>query len=177
MDINEHGQVVGHADTIEGFTRAIIWDEVNGMRSLGTIEGQSTIGRAINDQGFVVGFETGAGGFLWNPTDGMRRLPIAGRDINNLGEIVGDGLDGPAIWDQTNGSRSLVDLIPQDSGWDLEFAFSINDLGEIAGYGIVGGQVRGFLLTPIPEPTTAILIASSLALLSFWTLRRLNRRS
>jgi hypothetical protein len=52
------------------------------------------------------------------------------------------------------------------AGWILQSAQSINDLGQIAGYGMFdpdgpGGAVaveRGFLLTPIPEPSTIVLV-------------------
>jgi probable HAF family extracellular repeat protein len=176
MDINEHGQVVGHADTIEGFTRAIIWDEVNGMQQIGTSSGESRA-LAINDVGQVIVNELGAGTFVWDRVAGLQPIPIGALDLNNQGQVLGGVVGNPAIWDSTNGVQLLSDLIQPNSGWQLEIAFALNDAGEISGYGILGGQVRGFLLTPVPEPTTAILIASSIVLVSFWRLRRLNRRS
>jgi hypothetical protein len=44
--------------------------------------------------------------------------------------------------------RNLNALIPADSGWYLVFAGGINERGQIAGTGILNGEVRGFLLTP-----------------------------
>jgi hypothetical protein len=49
----------------------------------------------------------------------------------------------------TNGKpQDLNRLIPKGSGWVLEAATSINDVGEIVGYGTLHGQEHGFLLTP-----------------------------
>ncbi len=50
------------------------------------------------------------------------------------------------------GLQSLQELIPVNSGWDLEASTSINDRGQIVGYGIFNGDNRAFLLMPIPEP-------------------------
>jgi hypothetical protein len=42
----------------------------------------------------------------------------------------------------------LNDLIPPSSGWVLEYAYDVNDFGQIVGAGSLDGQPRGFLLTP-----------------------------
>ena len=45
----------------------------------------------------------------------------------------------------------LVDLtasIPADSGWELAWAFDINNDGQIVGYGSVNHKFRAFVLTP-----------------------------
>ncbi len=44
----------------------------------------------------------------------------------------------------------LNSLIPAGSGWVLTRATAINDAGHIVGSGVIGGQVRAFLLTPDP---------------------------
>jgi hypothetical protein len=69
-----------------------------------------------------------------------------------------------AIWDQTNGVRRLIDLIPANSAWEFEIAYSINDFGDIAGYGQLNGETRGFLLRRIPEPHTTMLLIASVIL-------------
>jgi len=54
----------------------------------------------------------------------------------------------------------LNNLISPDSGWTLKDATAINDNGQIVGYGDDGsGQARAFLLTPVPEPATLLLLA------------------
>jgi hypothetical protein len=42
----------------------------------------------------------------------------------------------------------LNTLIPADSGWYLEGAASINDAGEIVGYGTINGNSHAFLAIP-----------------------------
>jgi hypothetical protein len=42
------------------------------------------------------------------------------------------------------------DLIDPLSGWELLDADDINDAGQIAGQGLIGGEYHAFLLTPIP---------------------------
>ena len=56
--------------------------------------------------------------------------------------------------------QDLNDLIPA-SGWTLEMATAINDVGQIVGYGVSpSGQMNAFsfLLTPAPEPSTLVLL-------------------
>lgn len=170
-DINSSGQVVGYSEIAGGFERAYIWDEANGMQELPTIAGGGTRATAINDIGLVVGGEFGLGGFLWDAVNGIRTIPIGGYDINNLGQVVGGPTGEPAIWDQTNGVQQLGDLIPNNLGWQLEFAFAINDSGEIAGYGLFSGEVRGFLMTPVPEPSSLILAGVFFPLLGRFVMR------
>lgn len=89
--------------------------------------------------------------------------------LNNFGQVVGvaegptDASGGAFLW--TAGQmEALNTLIDPASGWDLQRAEDINDHGDIVGYGLKDGQTRAFLLTLVPEPTTAtlLLIASIL---------------
>jgi probable HAF family extracellular repeat protein len=93
-------------------------------------------------------------------------------DVNSLGEVVGyaaiegvscaflvvpqdvDG-DGDLEWysdTDGNGVNYLMvllnDLIDPDSGWDLRYAYAINDTGQIVGRGYLNGQWRGYRFTP-----------------------------
>ena len=53
----------------------------------------------------------------------------------------------------------LNTLIPSNSGWTLDGATGINDLGQICGTGVnPSGQTDAFLLTPTPEPSTLALL-------------------
>ncbi len=53
----------------------------------------------------------------------------------------------------------LNTLIGPASGWILNSANAINDLGQITGTGTFDGVNRAFLLTPVPEPGSLLLIA------------------
>jgi len=55
--------------------------------------------------------------------------------------------------------QDLNNLIPANVGWVLQEATGINDLGQVSGYGTIGGQTHGFLLTPAPEPASVALLA------------------
>jgi hypothetical protein len=60
-------------------------------------------------------------------------------------------------------------------GWTLEDATGINASGQICGYGInPGGQQDAFLLSPTPEPSTLVLLATAAAGLAGYGLRRRN---
>lgn len=87
--------------------------------------------------------------------------------INNAGQVVGyvggvlnhSSLQGAALFE--GGEVVLLEslLDPEVAGrWDLQFATDINDAGQIVGSGVFDGQVRAFLLTPVPEPGTALLM-------------------
>jgi probable HAF family extracellular repeat protein len=158
-DINALGQVVGRSENESGRTRAFVWDEIQGMRELPTL-GQSSQASSINDQGEVLGFDFGIGPVIWDLRTGARREAEAGLHLNNRGQILG----GSSIWDETHGRQMLSDLIRPDSGWELRIATAINEFGQIIGAGTFRGERRGFLMTPVPEPSSlSLLVLSFLA--------------
>ena len=96
----------------------------------------------------------------------------------NSGRVVGyypndPYVDHAFVWlpDTPNGVQgSVIDInqllnMPDQSHWTLTRATGINDLGQIVGNALFdadgpGGNPavpRAFLLTPVPEPTTAFL--------------------
>ena len=111
--INNRGEIVGFSDLAdEVTTHAFLWTRENHMRDLGTLPGDVfSSASGINEKGQVVGGSCDAGGncrdFLWD--DGVMRdlntlaCPgtslylmgngIAGPDINDRGEITGQGYD------------------------------------------------------------------------------------
>jgi probable HAF family extracellular repeat protein len=182
LGINEKGQSVGVSGLCSDTNfplyinpgasepHGVLWDKDGTPFDLGTLGSATfTVPAAINDQGEVVGASKIADGtvhpFYWTRERGMQDLgepegalatgiPCC-HTINNRGEIVGFSLggNGPHAYLWKHGQ--MIDLntaIPADSGWTLMFSESINDRGQIAGWGVnPGGDVHGFLLTPMEE--------------------------
>jgi probable HAF family extracellular repeat protein len=77
----------------------------------------------------------------------------AGCYINDSNQIVGfsstaTSASDATIWTQKGGMQDLNNLIPPNSGWVLVLANSINNAGQITGYGTINGEDHAFLLTP-----------------------------
>jgi probable HAF family extracellular repeat protein len=90
-------------------------------------------GGSLTDLGTLPGdFASGAGG------------------INNAGQIVGfsGGNAGQSACLWQGGQPIDLNARISDSAWQLAAANSINDAGQIAGFGLFNGELHGFLLTP-----------------------------
>jgi probable HAF family extracellular repeat protein len=170
--INRFGQVVGTSSTNGGKNRyAFLWSKTTGMKSLGALPGGSSLtggsaGSAMNDLGQVAGGSDCGSlchhAVLWSKTKAsiLDLGLLAGESysdaygINNAGQVVGKayspGLNDerPFVWSPSTGMLDLNNLIPANSGWVLQFAFAINDKGQIVGGGTLNGQYEAFLLTP-----------------------------
>lgn len=176
-DINSSGQIAGYSWRGDQSEHAFLWDPISGMHDLGRPGRTGSRAWALNDVAEIVGngmiTEDVGGAVLWNGQD--RRALFSSSvpfstpsDINRHGEVVGyasgSGYAFAAIWDELNGAQDLATLVQHNSGWKLEGATGINDRGEIIGYGLYDDRVRGFLLTPIPEPTSfAIAVIAAAA--------------
>jgi probable HAF family extracellular repeat protein len=153
-------------------THAFLWDN-GAIVDLGAPGGFSSGARGINDKTHIVGAYSVSGGgfvgFLWE--DGvMSDLPMltgydfsVPNDINVHGQIVGFGRlstrDRAVIW--IDGQIwNLNHLVLGESKWVLETAAQINDQGQIVSQGInPAGASHAYLLTPVPEPATILLVA------------------
>lgn len=96
-------------------------------------------------------------------------------DINILGQVVGlatvNGENRAFLY--TNGTMiDLNTLIDPASGWVLNSANAINDFGQIAGTGTFNGQQRAFLLTPVPEPSSVVMLLVGGGVVSAYRKRR-----
>jgi probable HAF family extracellular repeat protein len=170
--INNLGGAAGYVGVGSNF-HAFLYDGT--MHELGTLGGASSLGNAINDAGTVVGWSNISGAnsnvehaFLYDGA--MHGLGTLGEpasvasDINEHGAVVGtsatiDGLISKAfLYTGGTGMFDLNTFIDASSGWALTSAASINDLGQIVGIGTIGGQARAFLLTPVPEPDSILLV-------------------
>jgi probable HAF family extracellular repeat protein len=166
LGINVFGQVVGWSTPTGGAGHAFLWKDAGGMRDLGALDGapeSQAVG--INAGGQVAGWSSKAthtgNAFLWREGGGMRDLgsseaafDVRATGINAFGQIVGTafGLEhgmSAFVWTQSTGTRLLNDLIAANSGWTLNVASTINNMGQIAGYGMMVDQTHAFLLTPI----------------------------
>ena len=122
--INKHGEIVGGSQSSDGNPHAFLWTKSTGMQDLGAL-----------------------------PGDFLSTAPCC-RTINNRRQIVGFSIPGPLgsgrafLW-QNGVMTDLNTLIPAGSPWYLEQALSINDAGEIVGYGTVNGETHAFLARPL----------------------------
>ena len=122
------------------------------MQDLGTLGGSSSLAYGINSSGDIVGSSY-----------------IPESENTHAFLWMGDGL------------LDLNSLVPNDSGWELNEAYAINDNGQIVGMGTRLGQTRAFRLDPqlielaagalsnvaaVPEPGTLTLLAAGAALLA-----------
>jgi probable HAF family extracellular repeat protein len=166
--INNNGQIAGYSYTAIQATDAVLWNG-SAMLDLGRMGFYSSQATDINDAGLVVGgLSRTVGGdsdaFVYSNgimTD-IGNLP-GGRDsyalgVNNSGQVVGVAVnshanatcfiyDGTTMWD-------LDTLLP--SGFYIDSVAGINDKGQI----ITGnnGSTKARLLTPVPEPSTIVLL-------------------
>ena len=181
MGINDLGQAVGSSGTcstqglppanVNGL-HAVLWEKDGTPTYLGTLGDEnntmSNMLPASMTCGDVVGTSQFTDGtvhsFLWTREAGMQDIgtlqgafaTIAGccRTVNNRGEVVGFSIDANGItaflW-KDGKIKDLNTLIPADSPLHLLGAYSINDIGEIAGQGCVMPactELHGFRATP-----------------------------
>jgi probable HAF family extracellular repeat protein len=121
--INTAGVVVGQSDggATGGSWHAVLWSAANKIQDLGVLPGGTySVAFGINDSGVVVGY----GNIFTNAPHAM-------------------------VWTAAEGMKDLNFLIPANSGWVLINANAINNVGQITGYGSIGGHNRAFLLTPV----------------------------
>jgi probable HAF family extracellular repeat protein len=158
---------------------AVMWDSHGVVHDLGNLGGSANpnvlgignVAFAINDRSQVTGISVLPDGinthaFLWTSVTGMQDLGTlpgdnmsAGLGMNNLGDVAGASIAGPdplagvpkaVIWH--NGHiTDLNTVVPADTSLFLLTAFQINDVGQVAGFGVDlnTSEVHGFLATPV----------------------------
>lgn len=184
--INNAGHVVGNSDILESIMKtqhhAFLYDGVT-MHDLGTLGGKKSFAHDINDNGIVVGDSDtisndlfGRHAFLYDGSE-MHNLGTLGGSsssasgINIKGEVVGTSAIPDSqtkhafLYNSTEGMLDLNGLISPRSGWELINAVAINSSGQIVGTGKFEGGSRSFILTPVPEPTTLLLLGSGVLIL------------
>jgi len=186
--ISPDGKVAGTYTTTTNANHLFVY--VNGaVTDLGPAGGANTSVdvKAINNAGQIAGNNFVAAGtqaFLYSsgavtPLGTLGGATSEALGLNALGDVVGNsatssGGSDPFLY--ADGKMTdLNSVLPANSGWNLQTATAINDLGEIVGQGTFDGQKSGYLLdlgSPIPEPASWSLLAVGIGI--FW-LRR-NKR-
>jgi probable HAF family extracellular repeat protein len=175
--INDNGEAVGTSGLCSNTSlppvnssgpHAVLWEKDGSATDLGSLGGAApNVATSINNRGEVVGASQFTDGtihpFLWTRTTGMQDLGLPAGDfvslapccntINDRGQVVGFSFPGPlgsgrAILWQNKLPIDLNTLISKDSPWYLLDALSINDGGQIVGYGTINGNVHAFIATP-----------------------------
>jgi probable HAF family extracellular repeat protein len=127
--INNAGQIVGSENSI-----ACIFDSTGGgaNTSLGTLGGSDSLAIANNSSGKIVGYSQ-----------------------DDSGSTVACLFDSTGKGNNTN----LNDLIDSSLGWNLKYAYDINDDGWIVGLGTHDGVETAYLLKVVPEPATIAILS------------------
>jgi len=180
--INNSGQIVGQARG-DAYDRACLFDSTGGGNNidLGTIPGgyNTSWATGINDNSQVIGcvrhnFDPKLAACLFDSSGSGNNIALQGLggnwdaalSINNKGQIAGQSDDTSnvsraVLWDSD--SITCIDLntlVESDSGWFLQAANDINNNGWIVGFGDnPDGDSHAFLLTPVPEPASILMLA------------------
>jgi len=164
-----------------------------GMIDLGSLNRNGIrLATAINDSGQVVGYSTSSirpftidrQAFITGANGvGMTGLgTLGGRtseayDINNSGQVVGASaiMQGHSTYHafvtapNGIGMTDLNSLLSLPDGAYFDIALGINDAGQIIA---TASNLRGYLLTPVPEPETYAMMLAGLGLLGFAARRK-----
>ncbi len=177
-DINNSGQIVGFGDLAESNSHYAFLYDGGTMNDLDFLGGVESMAIGITDSGQIVGNYHLEGNsehhaFIYDGTTMTDLSTLGGyysyaQGFNESGQVVGRS-DTTIVDDDTdtfraflsNGTEDMLDLndlIAPGSGWVLENALDINSSGQIVGRGDIDGETHAFLMTPIPEPATMLLL-------------------
>lgn len=188
--INNAGRIVGQAldPTNAAVTKGFYLDpgaatatDIGALTGLGH---NSAIAFGVSSNGKITGtssLNSGSGAlpFIYDTANGMVEVPLPvgsttgqGRGVNAQGWVVGNSSAATSVPFLNDGIQTyrLQDLLVDGTGWDLvggtsNAAFGISDTGVITGRGLLNGVVTGYVMIPVPEPTTGLLLLGALPVL------------
>jgi uncharacterized membrane protein len=173
--INNSGQFIvnaGHSSGDDFTLSTRLYNNSTSFTEIPLIAGELSnngmMSFAINNLGHVSGSgpvtDIGQSVFLYDGTNTISIGSGSGVGMNDLDQIVGINADGAFLYDGST-LNNLSNLIDPSSGWVLQNAKDINNLGQIIGTGLLNGEFHGFLLTPtaVPVPGAVWLFGSALA--------------
>ena len=169
--INNKGEAVGASGLCSNTSvppnpsapHAVLWDSDGTPHDLGSFVGAMVnVANDINNRGDVAG-DSQSHAFLWTKETGKLRdlgslagavatVPPCCNTLNDRREIVGFSIDASrnftAFYWKDGSIVDLNRLIPKDSPWYLQAAYSLNNAGEITGAGTIHGETHAFLAIP-----------------------------
>ena len=132
LAINDHDTIVGYQNPNSGSPHPAIFNGDGTWQDLGTLGLGEGWAEDVNENGVIVG-------------------RVFGEDQNQ------NFVQRAFVWE--NGQQhELLSLLNNNTpgvggGWtELFSASGLNDNGVIVGSGLLNGEIRGFMLTPTPEP-------------------------
>ena len=154
-DINDRGQVTGSSDTSAGDTHAFVWTAATGMRDIGTLGGNYSVGRSINESGQIAG-ESGDVGpmglrtrlaFRFTEDAGMISLGTlsggtksAGYGINDSGQVVGESDTGHVVNIRHFKGRWFGEVGEEPHAFLWTEGVGMRDLGSLGGCDVLGTE-------------------------------------
>lgn len=153
-DINDAGTIVGTAVDASNQPHAVSWDLNATLTDLGL--GQAM---AINSSGAIAGF-SGNRAIVWQSGTMVDIGTLGGPGafalgIDDRGDVVGASsiASGPGAhaFFYSNGEMIALEQFVDTSHWQLIEATDVCDDGMIVGNGLLDGQSRGYVLTPVDE--------------------------
>lgn len=181
--VNEAGAIVGENSTWDSQKLVFVWRGQSVQQlDLGVPD---CTGTDINTGGSVVGwYRFGYDqAFVWTAEHSLTlpRLPGSlgsrARAINDQGLIVGElaysgSVTAPCLWLDPNDSPITLDrLLGFPSDWQLSTVVDVNNRGQVIGSGWYRGRSTSYIMTPVPEPGSLLVVGLALLLVASRRLR------
>jgi hypothetical protein len=169
IDLNEAGQVIGRSYRYNGSSSLMGWD--------------GWIYDPVLDQTFTLNTSTRSDGFAYSTPHFLGEDGLV-LGTHTLYDALDNGVESAFYFTVADGLQELGPLVAGGlpaNGWEsLADAVRRNRLGQLLGYGKLTSQSAGqmaYLLTPVPEPSGAMLLMAAAFALAGPGARRSKRGS